>query len=95
MKKPGKSAFNLKIIALVKDLREKKGLSQEDIARFIEVERAYVGQIESPHNIAKYNIDHLNRIAFELGCSVHDLIPSKPIDEKIVSIRRKPRKKKK
>lgn len=95
MKKPGKSAFNMKVIALVKELREKKGLSQEDIARFIDVARGYVGQIESPHNIAKYNLDHLNRIAFELGCSVHDLIPSQPTDEKIVSSRRKQRKKKK
>jgi transcriptional regulator with XRE-family HTH domain len=93
MKKPGKSKFDLLVIQLVKDKREELELSQEDIARFIDVARGYVGQIESPHTKAKYNLNHLNRIAYEMGCSPKDFLPAKGFEEKINSGRKHVRKK--
>ena len=95
MKKPGKSKFDLAVIQLVKDKREKLNLSQEDVARFLDVARGYVGQIESPHSKAKYNLNHLNRLAFEMGCSPKEFIPTLAFEEKIVSGRKKRVKKKK
>lgn len=93
MKKAGKSKFDLAVIDLVKTKREKLGYSQEDIARFLDVDRSYVGHIESPLNKAKYNLNHLNRLAFEMGCSPKDFLPAQGFEEKIFSNRRQPLKK--
>lgn len=95
MKKAGKSKFDLAIIDLVKEMRAKKKLSQDDLAEFLEVTRGYIGQIESPHTRSKYNLNHLNRLAFEMKCSPRDFVPEKAFDEKVVSGRKKEVKKKK
>lgn len=95
MKKPGKSKFDLLVIQLVKEKREELELSQENLARFLDVARGYVGQIESPHSKAKYNLNHLNKLAFEIGCSPQEFIPEHGFDEKIVSGRKKVVKKRK
>lgn len=95
MKKAGKSKFDLVVIDLVKAKREDLGFSQEDIARFLDVNRSYVGHIESPHTKAKYNLNHLNRLAFEMGCSPKDFLPEKGFEEKVNSGRKQQVKKKK
>jgi transcriptional regulator with XRE-family HTH domain len=93
MKKAGKSKFDLLVIDLVKTKRDNNGLSQEDIARFLDVDRSYIGHIESPYTKAKYNLNHLNRLAFEMGCSPKDFLPEEGFEEKITSNRRQPLKK--
>jgi transcriptional regulator with XRE-family HTH domain len=95
MKKAGKSKFDLLVIGLVKTKREKLGLKQEDIARFLDVDRSYIGHIESPLKKAKYNLNHLNRLAFEMDCSPKDFLPDRGFEEKTFTNRRQPLKKKK
>jgi transcriptional regulator with XRE-family HTH domain len=76
-----KSNFELAVADKVADMRRLKGLSQSDLATILEVTRGFIGQVESPNSPSAYSLDHLNRLAFELKCSVHDLIPAIPIVE--------------
>jgi transcriptional regulator with XRE-family HTH domain len=92
MKKAGKSKFDQAVISLVKELREAKDFSQEDVARILNVTRGFVGQIESPHTRAKYNLNQLNRLAFEMECSPKDFIPETAINESVDSGRKKQKK---
>ena len=92
MRKSGKSKFDLAVIALVKDMREKKNRSQDDLAFYLDVHRSYIGQVESPHTRAKYNLNQLNRLACEMKCSPKDFIPAEAFDEKIKTGRKKQKK---
>lgn len=76
-----KSKFEIAVIDRVKAFREKKRLSQDDIAAMLNISRGFVGQIESPNSASKYNLNHLNKLAIELGCSPREFIPEKPVQE--------------
>ena len=92
MKKAGKSKFDLAVINRVKQIREEKGYTQDDIAVFLDTSPGYIGQVESPTTRSKYNLNHLNRLAFEMKCSPQDFLPKDPFAEKIISGRRKQKK---
>jgi transcriptional regulator with XRE-family HTH domain len=92
MKKPAKSAFDLAVIRLVKAYREANGYTQNDLAQILEVSRGYIGQIESPSSRSKYNLNQLNRLAFELKCSPRAFLPEKGFEEKGPTGRKKQRK---
>jgi hypothetical protein len=77
-----KSKFEMAVIDLVRQKRMDKKLSQNMIAAFIGTHRSYIGQVESPENHQKYNLDHLNMIADAMGCSPKEFIPDNPIPEK-------------
>ncbi len=92
MNKPGKSKFDLAVIDLVKQKRTEIGWSQEDVASSLDVARAYIGQIESPHTRAKYNLNQLNRLSVDMKCSPREFIPVKGFEEKVVTGRKKLKK---
>lgn len=56
----------------IRDLREKKGLSQEAFAELCDVDRTYIGRLERMER--NPSLDTLARIAEGLGVKVHDLI---------------------
>lgn len=76
-----KTKFEIAVMEIVKALRQKKNLSQDDLATLMNVSRGFIGQVESLNNPSTYNLNHLNKLAFELKCSVADLIPAKPVKE--------------
>jgi transcriptional regulator with XRE-family HTH domain len=76
-----KTKFEMAVIAKVTEMRIKKRLSQDDIAIILELTRGYIGQIESPNSPSTYNFNHINKLAYEFGCSPQDFLPSKPIVE--------------
>jgi transcriptional regulator with XRE-family HTH domain len=76
-----KTKFEIAVIDLVKEMRIKKHYTQDDIALFLNSTRGFIGQIESPNSNSKYNLDHLNQLALEMGCSPKDFIPEKPIKD--------------
>jgi transcriptional regulator with XRE-family HTH domain len=76
-----KSKFEWAVIEKVKALREKKQLSQVDIAKMLDLSAGFVGQIESVNSPSKYNLNHLNRLALEMGCSPKDFMPEKGVVE--------------
>ncbi len=81
------------VINKVRDFRIKNGLTQDHIAGVLEFSRGYIGQVESPTTGSKYNLNHLNKLALEFGCTVHDLIPEKPIVENYTKGRKNTAKK--
>ena len=74
-----KTDIELFVIAKVKDKRTELNLSQEDVASILDKSRGFIGQVESQKYPAKYNLNHLNKLAIEFECSFHDFFPSKPI----------------
>ena len=81
MTKNKKTHIEQYVIDKVKEIRIVKGISQEDIASILDTSRGFVGQIESSSYPTKYNINHLNLLAIELGVSIKDFFPEKPIRE--------------
>lgn len=83
-----KSKFEIAVIDKVKKMREDNEFTQDDIAMFIGKSRGFIGQIESPNSGSKYNLNHLNRIAYEIGCSPKDLMPDKAFWEELTDTKK-------
>ncbi len=66
------------VIDRVREIRKSKKITQEQIADFLKVSEGYIGQIESPKFIAKYNLESLNQLAKLFECSPKDFLPEKP-----------------
>jgi len=77
----GKTKFEIAVIDKVKAMRTQKKLTQDDLAAMLNASRGFIGQVESPHSASKYNLNHLNKLAQEFGCSPKDFLPEKPISE--------------
>jgi len=67
------------IILRVKELREEKNITQEQLSLAIGKNITFISQIEAPSKKAKYNIIHLNLIAKVLECSPKDFWPENPL----------------
>jgi len=67
------------VIDKVKEIRTSKGISQAKLAHLIELSVGFIGNVENPRHIAKYNLNHLNRISKELGVPFKDFFPEKAI----------------
>ena len=76
-----KTKFEMAVIDRVREMRLAKGYSQEMIAGFLNLTTSFIGQVESPNIPSKYNLNHLNRLAKELGCSPKDFIPDDFLEE--------------
>lgn len=77
-----KSDIDQYVIDRVKEIRISREISQEGIAAMLDMSRGFIGQIESKNHPAKYNLVHLNKLAIELGCSIKDFFPEKPIGKR-------------
>lgn len=75
MQKPKKTDIELFVINKVKEKRLEHKMAQEDIARILNTARGFIGQVESPNYAAKYNLNHLQKLATEFDCSVKDFFP--------------------
>ena len=65
------------VIDKVKEIRTSKGISQAKLAHIIELSVGFIGNVENPKHIAKYNLNHLNRISKELDVEFKDFFPEK------------------
>ena len=66
------------VINKVKEMREALNLSQSELAAELNVSNGFIGQVESSKYPAKYNLNHLNKLAIIFKCSVKDFIPDTP-----------------
>jgi transcriptional regulator with XRE-family HTH domain len=58
----------------VKELRNKKGISQEKLAEFSDLHRTYISSIElGKRNVA---LENIARLAKALDCNIEDLFKS-------------------
>ena len=74
-----KTKIDWYIISKVKEIRLQQSLEQDYIAIHLNVSNGFIGQIESPNFIAKYNTSHLNELAKLFKCSPKDFMPEKPL----------------
>jgi len=63
------------VIKRVKEIRVEKGISQAKLAHLIDLSVGFVGNVENPKHIAKWNLNHLERIASVLGVSMREFFP--------------------
>lgn len=63
------------VIVRVKEIRTSKGISQAKLAHLIDISVGFIGNVENPKHIAKYNLNHLNRISKELDVPLKDFFP--------------------
>jgi transcriptional regulator with XRE-family HTH domain len=75
-----KSYIDWYIVCAVREMRNLKDISQEDIALHLNLSTGFIGHIESPNFRAKYNTQHLNELAKLFGCSPRDFLPEIPFD---------------
>ena len=54
-------------------------MSQEELAIHLNLSRGFIGHIESPNFIAKYNLEQLNLIAKLFKCSPRNFLPENPL----------------
>lgn len=63
------------VIERVKEQRTSKGISQDKLSVLMGLNEKFVTKVENPNRIEKYNINHLNKIAEILECSIRDFFP--------------------
>ena len=75
------------VIKRVKEIRESKSITQEELSLSIGKNIGFISQIEAPSKKAKYNLIHLNLIAIAIGCSIKEFLPDEPIRDKKYDIK--------
>jgi transcriptional regulator with XRE-family HTH domain len=74
-----KSALDFYIIERVKQMRQDRNMSQAVLAIKLDVSDSFIGAIENPHHRAKYNTEHINKLATIFNCSPRDFLPENPL----------------
>lgn len=77
-----KSQFEMCVVELVKSKRQSQNISQKELAFLMDLSIGFVGRVESPKFPAKWNLDHLNKLAEVLECSPKDFIPDNVVKER-------------
>jgi len=73
------AAIDKYVIEKVKEKRIEKGFSQSQLAFELGVATSFVAMLESGKYDKKYNVQHINELSRILECSLHDLLPEKPL----------------
>ena len=71
------SAIEQHVIDFVTELRIKRQLTQADIAVIIGVGRSFINKVEDKKERAKYNLNHIDKLADHFGLSPKDFLPEK------------------
>jgi len=82
MKKINKAKTNIELFVIdkVKEKRQEFGYSQSELADLMNLSSGFIGKVESSNHSAKYNLNHLNKIAVIFRCSIKDFLPNKPFE---------------
>lgn len=67
------------VIHKVREIRVSKKISQAKLAHLMDISVGFVGNVENPKHVAKWNLNHLNRISQVLDVPFSDLFPEKGI----------------
>ena len=73
-----KSEIELYVIQKVREMRTRAGISQAALAMKMDISIGFIGHVENPHHRAKYNLNHLNKLAVIFNCQFQDFFPSSP-----------------
>lgn len=72
-----KTAVDLYVIKMVKQVRKEKGYSQEALSFALGLDGSFISQFENGK--ATYNVEQLNNIAKILNCSPQIFLPEEPV----------------
>ena len=70
----GISLLDEYIIEAVKIKRKEAGISQAELSTLMDLNDKYIGAVEGKTVETKYNLNHLNKIAEILDCSIADFL---------------------
>lgn len=73
------TAIEQYVIDKVREKRIQAGLTQAVLSVAMDLNPRFVGSVERIKTDDKYNINHLNKLAFIFECSIRDFFPEKPI----------------
>ncbi len=79
----GVTAIEQFVIEKVKAKRIQMKVSGESLSKSMGLNEKFVTRVENPKYIDKYNLNHLNKIAEILNCSIKDFLPDKPLPGEI------------
>jgi transcriptional regulator with XRE-family HTH domain len=68
------------VISFVKKIRLAKDITQEGLGDLLGVKRTFIASIESKKERAKYNLQHINTLAFYWDMSPQEFLPKEAID---------------
>lgn len=72
----------------IKNLRIKKGITQQNLAEYLEVDQSYISKIES--NERNINVEIVEKLADIFACDVRDLVDeNREVKELSLSFRNK------
>jgi len=63
------------VINFITTIRIDRKLSQKELAQILGVSNSFIGNVENPHNAAKYNLKHINLLAGYFGISPQIFFP--------------------
>jgi transcriptional regulator with XRE-family HTH domain len=72
-----KTKIELYVIDVVRAKRSEKKISQQELALLLNCSSGFIGKIESINHAAKYNLNHINKLALIFNCSPKDFLPSR------------------
>ncbi|MBB6273144.1 transcriptional regulator with XRE-family HTH domain [Pedobacter cryoconitis] len=78
-----KSEIELYVINRVREIRIHQKISQADLAIKLDLSVGFIGHVESPNHRAKYNLNHINKLAKIFDCPFQDFFPSTPFESSI------------
>jgi transcriptional regulator with XRE-family HTH domain len=73
--KPHATKLDIYVINKVKAMREERGMSQIALSQALGMAESFVSNVESVKRRDKYNLNHLNLLAKEFGCSPREFLP--------------------
>ena len=76
-----RSAIEQYVIDVVRKKRIEKGISQKELAFMLDLSIGFIGDVESTKSRAKYNLNHINKMAEIFECSPAEFLPTTPIQK--------------
>lgn len=82
--------YDYLLIAHIKEMRDKKGLTQLQLSQKMKLSDGFVSKVETLTERAKYSIRHLPLLAKSLDCNIEELLPKDEFryDKVILTIHR-------
>ena len=81
MIKPSHTAIEQYVIDAVRRKRIEKGISQKELAFMLDLSIGFIGDVESTKSRAKYNLNHINKLAEIFECSPREFLPDVPVQK--------------
>ena len=76
--KPSHTAIEQYVIDVVRRKRIEKEISQKELAFMLDLSIGFIGDIESTKSRAKYNLNHIDKLAEIFDCSPREFLPDEP-----------------